>query len=52
MLSLNCHELIGKIKEHKRKKKYLMTDDYMLDGRLEMIISVEKFDTKILIDTK
>ena len=46
MLSLYFHELImrGKIEEHEGKK-YLMTDDYMLDkmlDKIEMIIGIEK----------
>ena len=53
MLSLFYHELIGKIEECEGKK-YLMTDNYMLDkvlDKIEMILGIEKFDdAKILID--
>ena len=44
-----------KIEEHKRKKKCLKVDDYMLNEALDKIkeiIDIEEFDdTKILIDT-
>ena len=54
MLSLYYHEVMGKIKEHERKK-YLMIYDYMLHevlGNIRETIGIEKFyDTKILIDT-
>ena len=52
-LSLYCHELMGKIEEH--KGKYLIVDDYTLDkvlDKIKMIISIEEFnDTKILVET-
>ena len=52
MLSLNYHELMGKIKEHE-ENKYLMFNDYMLDKVLDKIKETKdilKFDdTKILI---
>ena len=35
MLSLHCHELMGKIKEHE-EKKYLMVNDYILDKTVKM----------------
>ena len=54
MFSLYYHELMGKIKEHERKK-YLMVDDYVLDillDRIKEIISIEKVDgPKLLVDT-
>ena len=54
MLNLYYHELMGKDKEHERKK-HLMMDDHVLDKVLSKIkerIGIEKFgDTKILIDT-
>ena len=52
ILRLHYEKLIGKIKEHERKK-YFIVDDYMLDRVLDKIkkISLKKFDdTKILID--
>ena len=53
MLSLYYDELMGKVKEHERKK-YLVIDDYMLDNVLDKvkeIIGIEKFaDIKVLID--
>ena len=54
MWSLYYHELIGKIEEYEAKK-YLMTDDNILDQVLNKIkkrIDIAKFDdSKILIDT-
>ena len=54
LLSLCCHELMGKIEE-KGGKKHLMADDYMLDkvsDKIKMIIGIEKLDgIKILIET-
>ena len=54
VLSLNYHEVMGKI-EKNEEKKYLMVDDYILDkvlGKIKKIMNTEKIDnTVILIDT-
>ena len=54
MLSLYCHELMGKDKEHEGKK-WLMIDDHVLDKVLSKIkqrIDIGNFDdNKILIET-
>ena len=54
VLSLNYHEVMGKIEKHE-EKKYLMVDDYILDkvlGKIKKIMNTEKIDnTVILIDT-
>ena len=41
MLSLFCHELMGKIEEHEQKK-YLMPNDYMLDKVLNKIEEINR----------
>ena len=54
VLSLNYHEVMGKIEKHE-EKKYLMVDDYILDkvlGKIKKIMNTEKIDnTVILVDT-
>ena len=45
MLSLNYHQIIGKIEEPEGRK-YLMVDDFMLDkvlDKIKEIIGIEKF---------
>ena len=52
MLSLHCHELLGKNKEHEGKK-YLIVDDYMINKVLDKskeIIGIEKFDDTKVFD--
>ena len=57
MLSLHYHELLWEIREHegKKRKKYMMVEDYMVGrvlNKIKKIIDIEKFDdTKILIET-
>ena len=49
-MSLYFYELMGKIKEHEEKQKYLVVDDYILEKELDKI--KETTGIKKINDTK